>query len=215
LDISQKVWSGETKSAARHDTIIYPYFKIFNLKKIPKNKQFWTLAGNVTDDKNLVNKNCEAFQIVNSSLIKSEQFFGVDICEKIINLNKEKLPNFNWLNGSLSFCIRQCKNFNPAIINLDHHKSPQKALPDFFSLISILNRRKIKNCLLIFNSLTRNPYNGEFYSKEDLFKSISRNKEFGTFSKKWKVFNDGYYSYNGTGRGKKEMTSLIFYTKNE
>lgn len=212
MNISTKIWSDPLKVAARHDTVIYPYFSIFG-KSIPKSEQYWTLAGSVSNDQGKVNSDCEAMQVLRNGLVKPDQFFGVDVSEEVINKNKELLPNFNWHHGRLSQIARRTPNFNPAIINIDHHKMIDRASSDLFSMISILNGMKKKNILLIFNVLAKNPYDGHEEKEESIISKLCSNHNFRDFLNKFTPFNDTLYRYEGTGVGRKKFLSFIFYKK--
>jgi hypothetical protein len=212
MNISSKNWSGKSKVAARHDTVIYPYYSIFG-QSIPKNEQYWTLAGNVGNNEGEINPECEALQVTNSKLVSPNQFFGVDVSEEVISKNKILLPKFNWMNGRLSQVARQTPKFNPAIINIDHHKMIEAASSDLFSMISILNKIEKPNILLVFNVLAKNPYNGYEDSEDSIVRFLCSNHHFQEFLTKFNPFNRGVYRYEGTGIGIKKFLSFIFYKK--
>lgn len=212
MNISTKNWTGKSKTAARHDTIVYPYFKLFG-KPVPENEQYWTFAGNCADNNGNLNEESEPVQMVECGLIKPEQFFGVDISESVIETNRKLLPRYNWFNGRLSQIAKKQKDFNPAIINIDHHKMIGRASSDLFSMISLLTTATKTGILVIFNVLTQNPYNGKADTDANIMTTLHRNRHFQNFIKEFRLFERGAYNYGGTGLGRKNFRTFIFYKK--
>lgn len=213
--IKGKRWVGKNKIGARHDTVLVPYQKIFNRKKIPQNEQYFTLAGSVSDGNGNINTDSEAIYMVNQGVVNPTQFQGVDIDESTISENKRLLPNYNWHNEDLYTHILKryyANDFNPAIINVDHHKMIWNAGLDFFPICSILSCLKKSKILLIFNIMTKVPYSNKECSREEVSKALWADKRYRKFRETFEAFPLDY-RYEGTGQGRKEFLSLIYYKK--
>ena len=117
-----KKYISSKKIVARKETIINQYKEIFNLPSLPKDKQYWTLCASNSTNSGEILPGGELHQMLHFGLIKSEQFFGVDIVNLIIEKNKIVIPNANWFNGDLyEIMVKENKygRFSPGIINCD------------------------------------------------------------------------------------------------
>ena len=56
-----------------------------------------------------------------------------------------------------------------------------------------------------------NPYNGYEEKEETIMNRLCSNHHFRDFLIKFRPFNEGVYTYEGTGMGRKKFLSFIFY----
>jgi hypothetical protein len=75
-------WDAKEKYSARYLTIIELYRKIFEMKAIPTDKQFWSLCGSQFRKKEEIFG--ELAHLLDEKLIQINQYFGVDREKKII-----------------------------------------------------------------------------------------------------------------------------------
>lgn len=209
--VLRQKWDAKPKVEARLKTIIEPYKSIFKRPLLP-NEQYWTFAGGIKGN-NL--DNYEVGQIINSGLVKPYQFHGVDIDEYEIDNNKKTckntpFSNCNWHHGTLSKIIRgyvNNNNFNPAIINIDHHKMYERAILDFITIISLVNCLDKNGIMVVFNFAVETRHH-KLTNIEIIRNFLSRQPEYNKFIQKFKLY--GAYDYNGTGKGKKRFLSLMW-----
>ncbi len=208
------IWSGPKKIEAREQTIIIPYKELFNRQSIPKDKQYWTMSGSYCKRNKPIEG--EFHQLEKAKLIKSNQFHAVDIEENIIKKNKEFYPNLNWYVGDFLKTMKEyslSKKFNPAIINCDNVRLPEKGIAYLISLLMFIDNNVKGELMLISNLMLNNPYRRTVMSSgEDMLNLLYNNKHY-TLNGHWSIF-PYYYKYHGTGkRANTYMGSLIFVKK--
>lgn len=137
------------KTEVRLETIIKPYRHYFN-KKLPEDKQYWTLC-------NVQNHlpNSEIIQLVNSDIITTEQYCGVDIDDRIIKDNKKQFPTANWRQGDFYYSLLGCNNFNPGIIYYDSTGGIGKEKENIGYILNLLYERNITDVLVVFNLIMK------------------------------------------------------------
>lgn len=211
-----KNWSCPKKLEARRQTIIEPYREIFG-KNIPRGKQYWAMSGQCATSSGLPLENCELDQVVNSGLINISQFHGVEINHEIHKLNDQGWPEANWHCGDFLRVMQgSCadEEFNPAIVNADFITMPDRTigyLSDILSFLSFVT----KEVMLVANMVME--YQRFPERNRDIEFVMNRLNNKGQFQKslknrEWKVYNQKYYSYTGTGQeSRTTMGSLIFY----
>ncbi len=124
-----KTYSNPIKIKSRQKTIIDEYRHHFG-PIIPEDEQYWTMCNYVHYNLSLEGK--ELGQLLESNLIQSHQFHGVEILPEIHEENTKLLDKLsvNLYNGNI-LEIMQNKyrkgDFNPAIINLDTMWEPHVA----------------------------------------------------------------------------------------
>ena len=78
------------KKESRKKTIIEPFKKLFKGSLDPL-KQYWTLAGPCFDESGNLGEHSELKQVIDSGLIKPNQYHGIDNSLEIIEKNKKTL----------------------------------------------------------------------------------------------------------------------------
>lgn len=194
----------EVKVAARKENVAI-FRRVLGLESIPKEKQYWTLC-------NLQDPNCEGSEIIQMGalgLLKKNQFHGVDRDEDIIQKNKEWNPDAYWYHGEWIDVIRDCLNFNPALVYLDTTTFADCDISADI-IISTMLLCPIDTLLLV-NSILSGPYRRKFDSQTLINKVIKGvpSLELEKWTKEIKM-----YEYNATG--KTNMITYVFYKeKNE
>jgi hypothetical protein len=214
-----KCYTGTGKLKARFNTIIAPYQELFQ-KSIPEDEQYWTLAGSVLDEAGNFNKESEINQILSANLIAPNQFFGVDKNKQIIDTNKQAYPKVNWIHNTLKDAILKAidtHNFNPAIVNIDHVYMPKQACKDFKDIFKILTSTNKRNMLVVFNTLTTNPYNGDECNPNVIIDILNSDRFFAHYLADggWNTI-DRHYNYSGSGIGNKKrskLSTILFWRK--
>lgn len=191
------------KSEARKATIVDSCRRFFG-NKLPSNTQYWTLAGNY-----IQNGYGELDQLLEEKLITSDQFYGVDNSEDIINNNKKLYPCSNWIHGDFYEIIKQQiveNKFNPAIINFDSTSGKDKFVIDLRRLLDLISYEYngevllIANCILQHRALKDRP--------QDIIDALIDNGRY-MIADCWKLFKN-CFQYNGTGDTSTVMGTFSF-----
>jgi hypothetical protein len=206
-------WGGcPKKFEYRRVNIIEPAKKIFG-PSLPKQKQYWTMSGKCANNDILV-PGCEFDQTLQSGLIESDQFFGVEINQETHNHNKN-LPG-NWINSDF---LRAMKNthsldkFNPAIIHADLVCMPKAGAQTLANIIVFLSEINISPLLVVGNFILRTARIRGKKSGDTLIDELSRYKSFTNVLNKWN-WSEELYEYDGTGnRSTTTMGSIQFLIK--
>lgn len=213
MHLNQKDWSCPKKQKARWETIISQYQKHFQ-QTLPENKQYWTLCGQCATQDGEQLQGCEIWQLVESNLIKANQFRGVEIDEEIYNINQKAFPEIQWhhddfYNAMLK--VQSNKTFNPAIVNIDLPKTPDGGCHYTSKILSFLSDC-CDELLVVVNLILRK----SFYTTKDGDYVIDQLNKFPQFryamkKGKWQL-SDLYYTYNGAGEtgSRTGMGSFIF-----
>jgi len=203
-------WDSIDKKISREQTIINIYKEYFNSQSIPEDKQYWTLCGSHYNKFGSPIKG-EYGHLIESGLIKSHQFYGVDREKEIIEKNLEVYPELNWLHGDLLDWMEKysiCGLFKPTIINIDSVFQPKKGTRYLKSIMSFLDYTCNDELLLICNLILKNPYkaiDNLQYSIHDALKMIS---DIYYVPDHWSVIPKGYV-YSGISNHAK-MGTLMF-----
>lgn len=213
MKLNQKNWSCDKKQKARAETIVSQYNKFFD-KYVPKNKQYWTMCGQCATPEGKPLDGCEYHQMIKDGFIMSCQFHGVEINSEIHELNVKAFPETNWYNED--FYRQLVKNikdndFNPAVVNVDLPKTPDKGVHYISKILSLLTEYS-SNVLVVVNVILRMRY----YKTKDGNYVLNLLNRFPQFNHiihegKWKI-GEEYYSYNGAGEtgSRTCLGSLIF-----
>jgi hypothetical protein len=197
-----KKYSNCLKKIKAREVIIISYQDMF-YKKMPKEKQFISLCS-IQDG-----ENCEIDQLLKSGLIKKQQYFGIDYNSDVIEFNKNKLPECNWLCGHMQYVMR--KELNPGIVNIDTLYMPEKAINLAADILKLLNRRQIYEVMVVINMILKNRHHR--CERNAISKAINSNNRFLRYftEGEWQTNND-IYMYNGTGsKSKSIMGTIILY----
>jgi hypothetical protein len=81
------------KFAARRENLNF-VMELAGLKKLPADRQYWTLANEQPDE-----AGSEINQLVDAGFLTKRQFYGVDDSESITKGNKVSHPTAHWFHG--------------------------------------------------------------------------------------------------------------------
>ena len=158
----------------------------------------------------------EFHQIKKAGLIETSQFNAIDIDENIINKNKEFYPDLSWDVGDFLATIKDyslSNNFNPAIINCDNVRLPEKGIKYLSSLMMFIDHNVEGELMLVNNLMLNSPYRKMIMATGEDMLNLLFNNNYFIPSNKWTVMPH-YYKYHGTGkRAHTWMGSLIFLRK--
>jgi len=208
------VWNGPKKILAREQTIILAYRDLFQRQSAPEDKQYWTMSGKYS--KGDIPIEGEFHQLEKAGLIKANQFHAIDIDENIINKNREHYPELNWHLGDFLETMKDyslTNNFNPAIINCDNVRLPEKGIKYLSSIIMFVDHNVEGEIMLINNLMLNSPYRKTIMATGEDMLSMLFDNDYFTLSNRWEVL-PYCYKYHGTGkRANTWMGSLIFVRK--
>lgn len=196
-------WDDDVKIESRYKTIIDLYRKIFKSESIPEGKQYWTMCG--AHYKNNAPLKGEFGCLIDSGLIKPQQFYGIDREEKIIEINKKYYPNINWIHGDFVDTMNHYiskKQFFPAIINYDGIMQPKFGVDYLKKIIITIDGNIPDEILLIANFVLTNPYNRSkelVFNLEDIVKRLMK---VHYLQDQWSIIRKGfYYKHKATTMG--------------
>jgi hypothetical protein len=197
-------WKLKHKIQARKNNVCI-YRDITNRKSIPDDKGYWTLC----NYQPLNQHGVEIEQMEEMGLVKKSNFYGVDREKEIIEQNRIWHPEAHWYWGDWNHVIRECDDFNPALIYLD--------------LINFSCNRKISgivsstmllcpiNTILLVNVMLNDPRSSIVFQAQDLIRNLEKIVPSLELEKWMKEIKN--YNYNATG--KTEMITYVFYKEKE
>ena len=208
------------KSQARQDTIIDMYRSLFKKNSIPKSQDYITLCAKQVEGNELENGS-ELKQLINSKFISIGQFYGVDIDESTIEMNKA-VGGANWVcSDLLSFLIDNMDKLNPALINIDSVFYDKRKIAELLSdVLLLISENYHGNCMVVSNFVINNPYlcsNTGNEKMQDVIlreveeyqRSLLSNRFYkDTVKEGWKQYPK-HYIYSSTGRA--YMATFIYY----
>ena len=204
-------WSCPKKSKARLDTIISPY-RSFIGQSLPDKKQYWTMCGKSASDGGTLVRGCELYQVIQDKLITTyDQFHGVEIDKDIYNANKQLDCGAHWYCGDFyQTLIDNSKSFNPGIVNADLLWMPEYGTIYLSKIMDMLSYLKIQNVLLVGNFILRNRC--MTVSPTEIINQLEQQPYYrkAMLTDKWS-FGEWIYVYNGTGKNRTVMGSIVFY----
>lgn len=208
------VWNGPKKIEAREQTILLTYRNLLKRQSIPEGTEYWTMSGRYS--KKGIPIEGEFHQLEKAGLIKANQFNAIDIDKDIISRNKQFYPDLNWYQGDFLEIMKKrslSHNFNPAIINCDNVRLPEKGIRYLASLIMFIDHNVEGELMLVNNLMLNSPYRKTVMATgEDMLNMLFNNNYF-SLKNHWEVM-PYYYKYHGTGkRAHTWMGSLILVKK--
>lgn len=216
MKLNQKNWSCPKKQTARLETIISQYRDNFG-HSIPADNQYWTLCGQCATAEGEPLHGCEIWQLLDSNIISTNQFHGVEINKEIHDLNVKAFPEMNWHNDDFYRAMIKAKDeryFNPSIINIDLPKTPDGGA-GYISKIMAFIATCSNNVLVVANMILRMRY---YTAKDGDYVINLLNKypqfRFAMRTANWKL-SDCYYEYAGAGEtgSRTYMGSFVFVKK--
>lgn len=178
------------KHQSRVKTIIEPFKEAFG--KFPHNGQYWTLCARCYDD-GLI-KESEYAQVT-SSLIRPEQFYGVDLDEETIRQNK-RIGRGNFLHGDFFSVLSSWPTFNPSVVNLDLLRTFKSEAHNIKRVFLLLNEHK--NLLFNFNILLEN-YRVKPREPQEIIDFLTKDPEIAVRIGDWDIKGVRFYLYRGLG----------------
>lgn len=199
------------KLEARNQTIIQSYRDIFHKNSIPNNKQYWAICGKCSYMKGKLAENCEPDQLIKAKLIKPHQFHGVEICPEIYKANKNSNKQINWYLGDFYESMVEYSNhneFKPAIVNVDMLLMPKCGAEYLSKIMHFLT--PIKNVMIVGNFIMKTRQH--VATIKDMIKRLEKEPCFQASmnGENWKIKRQ-YYLYNGTGKTRTKMGTIILY----
>lgn len=211
-----KVWKCSKKTKARQDTIIFYYRDLTGRESIPDDRQYWTMCGQCTYDDGSPNPYCELGQLLSEGLIKSNQFRGVEIDERVYELNRNAYPEIKFYLGDFCSCLLDSmrEGFNPAIVNADLISMKDRAVI-YLSRILYGMTYFESDVMILCNIVRKFGHNLSYDTIDEVFEEFNKNPLFREAMKRgeW-VLPKKFYNYAGTGNTScTGMTSFVFYKK--
>lgn len=212
MNLNQKNWSCPKKQTARWETIISQFQHYFG-NSLSAEKQYWTLCGQCATAEGEQLHGCELWQLLESKLITSEQFHGVEVNQEIHELNVKAFPEINWHNDDFYYAMVKEKSngsFNPAIVNIDLPRTPDGGAAYISKIMSFLDAT-CDEVIVVANLILRMRY----YTAKDgnyVIDLLNKYPQFRYAMKGNWTLLDKYYEYNGAGNtgSRIYMGSFIF-----
>jgi len=206
-------WDCEIKQEARQATIVKLYHKVFG-DSIPKDKQYWTMAG-AHFDKDGQPLIGELGQILNNDLIIKTQYYGVDRELSIIEKNKQLFPSVNWIHGDFvevmtEHCVKG--SFNPAIINYDGVMQPKYGTKYLKLILRLIDYNYEDVVMLISNFVLVNPYRKCEMLSYTIEDTLNQLMKIYTIPDHWSVVPHAY-EYGGFSHTSRSQMGVIVFIK--
>lgn len=212
--IDNALWSKDPKKIqSREQTIILPAQQIFG-KSLPPDKQYWAMCSSYFNSEGKTTG--ELHQMLDAGLITSDQFYGVDNQQHIIDKNKEYYPDINWICDDFVKAMKKASvegTFNPAIINLDNVRQYKKATKYLKKLLSFIDYNVFGELLVISNIMLNNPY-GDKSKKDSTEEIIDYLLKIYSVPDHWTIYPQ-YYEYEGTGSRSQTSLGTLLFVKSE
>lgn len=200
------------KAESRNQTIIQTYRKHHNTNSIPQSSQYWSICGRCSYEENKLETNCEPDQVVNSGLIKSNQFHGIEIDQEIYNWNRRGNSEINWYLGDFYETMVEYANhneFRPAIVNADLLRMPKFGGQYFARIMQFLSGVG-GEVMLVGNFVMEHRQMRATIG--DLVKRLEGEScfQYAMNNADWS-WNPEFYWYNGTGKTSTKMMTVILF----
>ena len=161
--VKKPKWDTASKVESRLYSVIKPYRQLTGRRSLPADKQYWTMCGahyEVKDD-GIQAARGEMGQLVDSGLITSSQWRGVDRESVVVENNKRLYPETQWFCGDfkeqlVQACVRG--KFNPGIINYDGVMGPKFGLSYLRSIMLLIDANVTGELFMSANFVLRSPY---------------------------------------------------------
>lgn len=188
------------KHAARQATIVEIYQKCFG-PRLPQDKQYWTMSA-LCSDGDRIRPGSELDQITEAGLIRTEQFYGVDI-DRHIYENNAKYVGPHWYHGDfLGQMVKKYNQnpsgFNPAIVNADLINMPARAASYIANILDFLCGAEKTDTMVVANVVLKSY--SRFSNVDDLRTMLVSHPVFNVVWSKdiWRIFGEEVYEYKGT-----------------
>jgi hypothetical protein len=153
FDFCRANWNRSEHVKYREVCLIDAYHKKYGVKRIPKDRQYWTLCGNhVLNDKVL--RHAELPSLLKAKLISQSQFWGVDDSQDIIERASQLYPKANWVCDEFTQAVRTALNtdqFKPAVVHLDTTSSSQIAVDMLRKTMAYIELSGVQHCMVVVN----------------------------------------------------------------
>lgn len=210
------------KASARDQSIIHPYRSFFRRQSLPKNKQYWSLSAKCAEGGSLI-PGTELHHLLESKVISSEQFHGVDFSESVY-VSNTSYANANWHHGDIYNVMRRFVSdqnyFNPGVVNLDFTGEPKTCCPTFVNVLTLLESQGIENVMVIGNFAL--DYFHRKLTKQDALSAHNIVEELNKLSKFKKIYQnpdnrwtkpEACLMYKGTGQKSQTVMGTIVIAK--
>lgn len=157
----------------------------------------------------------ELGHLVETGLISTTQFNGVDREETIIKANRDLHSNINWFHGDFLDVMKQetlNHHFNPAIINYDGVMQPKRGAAYLKDIMKFIDHNVSDHLLLISNFILINPYTHAEKYQFTIHDAIKKLKDIYWFPNHWKVIPQAYV-YTGVGKNNRTQMGMIMFIK--
>ncbi|MDD2730716.1 MAG: Helicase associated domain protein [Candidatus Portnoybacteria bacterium] len=201
------------KICSRQESIIDIYRNVFDRKKLPKTKQYWSMcAVCVGPDGNVMPKS-ELHQIIDAGLIQPQQFHGVDRDKSIYRAN-QRYEHATWYHDDFYAAISAAADtpgFNPGIVNVDTTLEPRRGVDLFCRVLERL--RDVHDVLFVGNFVTQDRWRS--YTVDDVVERINQHPRFQEVAHTLRWNPDGaFYHYRGSAKkGCTKMCSVLLWRK--
>jgi hypothetical protein len=209
-------YTANKKIIARSETIIDQFRDIYDLDSLPIDKQYWSICASNSNIDSTILKGGEYDQVLNSGLISSQQFYGVDIVPNIINNNIVAIPDANWICGDFYETMVEFNGnnrFHPGIVNCDMLVSPKYGSNYVSKILSLLNDGNFNDVMFVSNLILKS-YTWEFTEDQLVDMLLKQPGIKHAINSGWKIKNQ-VYTYWGSFGKRSKMGSVIFYNKNQ
>ena len=209
--VSKTRYTSSKKTQARSDTIVKLYRQKFRRQKLPPTKQYWSMCAQCVDGGKLI-KHAELHQMIQSQLIKPEQFHGVDYNDAVYEANCA-WEQSNWYRGDfhdvISEALDEDPEFNPGIVNVDTVSEP-KAGVELFSRV-LYRLADVQDVVFVGNFILYN--RGRHHEMEEIIRLLKKNPKFQYVSSSLKWDEEKLlYTYGGsTANRRTEMGTIILW----
>jgi hypothetical protein len=201
------------KLEARFQTIISTYRNHYKKNSIPKGTQYWSICGRCSYKIGQIEENCEPDQLIKAQFIKPEQFYGVEINPEIHEFNKNSDSKMYWFLGDFYEQMVEFSNhnkFNPSIVNADMLLMPKCGVEYLSKIMHFLTSIKTVPIMLVGNFIMKTRQH--VASPIDIVRGLEKEPLFqdSMNSKKWQI-HPMFYTYNGTGKTRTKMGTVILF----
>jgi hypothetical protein len=216
MSVETKDWGCPKKIKARSETIIDAYRSHYGRESIPTGSQYWTMCGRCSHGDGVLGKNVEPDQIIKSNLAKPEQIHGVEIDLDVFNGNKSIKCGITWHCGDFLETMKSYKekgNFKPAIVNADLVVMHKKASSYIAGIMRVL--ASVPGDILLISNIVLQ-YRSHESSIYEMVEALNKHRScmFALDVANWSQWAN-HYEYNGTGKTRTKMGTIILAKSNK
>lgn len=206
------------KHRARQETVIDAYRSLTGLQAVPRNLEYWTLCGDMSDDDGGLQPTCELNHVLSEGLIIPAQFRGVERLpevqeptERAVRKVYGKGPKVYF--GELTKVLDRslaAGTLRPAIVNLDTILEPMAAARLLGSVLDTLNHVE-GSVMVVLNVIMERKHLGVNHTFRVLVDALASSPFCQVQLRGWSE-SDWGYRYRGTGkRSHTIMGTTVFY----